>query len=618
MILTDSRAAVHLYRAIEHGQRHPRRRNLDHRDLLHRSPVAECVHHVRRLQRQQPHLLELDAAPRDRLLRRAVPRQELPKGAPRLGAGAQRREGALGDTDAPHAVVYASRAEPRLRHREAAALLVQQVGDRHAHVAEGDLRVAVGRVVVPKHAQHADDIDARRVHRHEHHRLLPPHGRAGGVRFAAGPAAAHDPTHDDGELAARVARAGRPHLAPVDDVLVSLPLDARLHVRRVRARALRLRHRKARADLSAQQRLQPRLLLLARAKVREELHVARVGSGAVEHLGAPLVAAHQLRERRVVERAQPGPLPDLGAAWQKEVPQPGRARLCLELVHKGDGRPAAAGGGVRCERLPPAALVWQHVLRDEGPRAVEELPPARREGEGQRVVQVQRRLRRRRAVGSRGRCLLRRRLVAAPAPAPRHSLRRPHARRDLVDACALELPLLLDQLRLALERRQRLLGGGRRPLGRTAARRVDHLLAHRRERDLRGLVVEHLRRRRRLPLRLGLLLVVAHAREAERVGEQQQHGRDLAVLRQLQPLLQRSRHLRLAEPRARQPSRAHGREELVSGERADALPHDLLVVVAELAQLGAELEAEDRVGAEGRHAEEVAEQGELLPVERVW
>ena len=50
------------------------------------------------------------------------------------------------------------------------------------------------------------------------------------------------------------------------------------------------------------------------------------------------------------------------------------------------------------------------------------------------------------------------------------------------------------------------------------------------------------------------------------------------------------------------------------GDVADALPHALLVVVAELAQLGAELEAEDRVGAEGRHAEEVAEQGELLPV----
>ena len=45
-------------------------------------------------------------------------------------------EGPLGHTDGPHAVMDASRAEPGLRHGEAAALLAQQVVRGHADVLE--------------------------------------------------------------------------------------------------------------------------------------------------------------------------------------------------------------------------------------------------------------------------------------------------------------------------------------------------------------------------------------------------------------------------------------------------------------------------------------------------
>ena len=66
----------------------------------------------------------------------------------------------------------AARAEPSLRDLEAAAFAEQHVRRRHAHVLERDLRVPVRRIVVAEHRQHAADGDARRVHRHEDHRLL--------------------------------------------------------------------------------------------------------------------------------------------------------------------------------------------------------------------------------------------------------------------------------------------------------------------------------------------------------------------------------------------------------------------------------------------------------------
>ena len=78
----------------------------------------------------------------------------------------------FGHADGAHAVVDAARAQAALRDLEAAAFAEQQVLDRHAHVLEQHLGVAVRRVVVAEHRQHAHDLDAGRVERNEDLRLL--------------------------------------------------------------------------------------------------------------------------------------------------------------------------------------------------------------------------------------------------------------------------------------------------------------------------------------------------------------------------------------------------------------------------------------------------------------
>jgi hypothetical protein len=162
---------------------------------------------------------------------------------------------------------------PRLRDREPAALLAEQVGDGHAHVGERELGVAV-LVLVAERREVPVDRKTRRVPRHEHHRLLPVRGRVG-VGLA----------HQDEDLAALVGRAGDPPLAAVDDVVVAVAHDAGLDVGGVRRRDVRLGHRERRADLARQQRLEPLLLLLRGAEQVQRLHVAGVGCLAVDHLG---------------------------------------------------------------------------------------------------------------------------------------------------------------------------------------------------------------------------------------------------------------------------------------------------------------------------------------------
>ena len=135
----------------------------------------------------------------------------LPKATRDLHALAHRLQRALGHSDAAHAVMDASRPQPALGNLESAAFAQKHVGDRHAHVLETHFAVAVRGVVIAKDRQHALDFDARRIHGHQNHGLLlvfP--GRGIGL------------AHEDGDLAARIARAGSPPLAAVDHVLVSL------------------------------------------------------------------------------------------------------------------------------------------------------------------------------------------------------------------------------------------------------------------------------------------------------------------------------------------------------------------------------------------------------------
>ena len=104
--------------------------------------------------------------------------------------------------------------EPALRDLEAPAAAEDHVVERHAHVLEHDLAMAVGRVEVAEHRQHALDAHAGRVQRHQHQRVLLV---AVGLRIGA--------AHEERERAARVADAGGPPLASVEDDVVALERD---------------------------------------------------------------------------------------------------------------------------------------------------------------------------------------------------------------------------------------------------------------------------------------------------------------------------------------------------------------------------------------------------------
>ena len=64
-------------------QRHVRRHDLDHRDLGARGLVAHRIHQVRRPQRQQPRLIDLDARLRDVAANGALLRERLAERHPR-------------------------------------------------------------------------------------------------------------------------------------------------------------------------------------------------------------------------------------------------------------------------------------------------------------------------------------------------------------------------------------------------------------------------------------------------------------------------------------------------------------------------------------------------------
>ena len=199
-----------------------------------------------------------------------------------------RLERFLGGADRAHAMVDAARPEPPLRDLEAPALAEQHVRRRHAHVVELDLHVPVRRVVIAEHRQVPLDRDARRIERHQDHRLLLVASRA-----------------DGSVLPIRIAtlQRGSPapldhHLRPLIDIFVAAHFDAALDVGRVGRGDVGLGHQEGRADLAVHQRLQPLVLLLARAVAVQHLHVAGVRRGAVEHLRRPQRCGPSPRRRR--------------------------------------------------------------------------------------------------------------------------------------------------------------------------------------------------------------------------------------------------------------------------------------------------------------------------------
>ena len=89
-------------------------------------------------------------------------------------------------------------------------------------------------------------------------------------------------THEDNNLAARIRRPRSKPFVTVDEVAITIALDARLDVGGVTGRHRRLGHGERRTDLAFQQRREPLPFLFVAAVARQHFHVARVGRRAVE------------------------------------------------------------------------------------------------------------------------------------------------------------------------------------------------------------------------------------------------------------------------------------------------------------------------------------------------
>ena len=96
----------------------------------------------------------------------------------------------LGGADGAHAVMDAPGPKPRLRQREAAAFLAEEILGRHAHILEQHFAMAL-RMALVHHRRVAHDGKAGRVARHQHHALA----LCGSGRSGLGLA------HDDEDLA---------------------------------------------------------------------------------------------------------------------------------------------------------------------------------------------------------------------------------------------------------------------------------------------------------------------------------------------------------------------------------------------------------------------------------
>ena len=192
----------------------------------------------------------------------------------------------------------------------------------------------------------ADDLDPRRVQRHEDLALL-----FEGLRVRAGL------DHGDHDLAARIASAGDIEFLAIDDPFVSLQHRLGRNVLGVRRGDIRLGHRIGRADLAGQQGLQPLFLLLGRADALQHFHIAGIGRRAVQRLARQRVLAQLRRDIGIVEIVQP--FAGLGIR-QEEVPESAVARLLLSGLQQFE-LPRRIGPAVGAPFAQPEILLGDRI-----------------------------------------------------------------------------------------------------------------------------------------------------------------------------------------------------------------------------------------------------------------
>ena len=153
-------------------------------------------------------------------------------------------------------------------------------------------------------------------------------------------------THEDRDLAARIAGAGDPPLAAVEDY--SSPSRTMLAWMFVASEdaTVGLGHRKARADLARQQRLQPALPSARRCRNAPAPPCCRCPAPTVEHLGRHRErAAHDFAERRVLQVRKPGAAL---ASGRNRFHKPAARAFGFQLSMIGDRLPAVAFGNLGC------------------------------------------------------------------------------------------------------------------------------------------------------------------------------------------------------------------------------------------------------------------------------
>src|SRR5258708_38332656 len=114
----------------------------------------------------------------------------------------------------------ASWSETALGDLETLALAEQDIARGHTDVFKQNLPVTVRCIIESKNWKHLFNLDTRRVERHENLRLLLMPRRIH-IRL----------THDDRDLATRIACALRRPFATVDDILFAVTLDAGFDIR---------------------------------------------------------------------------------------------------------------------------------------------------------------------------------------------------------------------------------------------------------------------------------------------------------------------------------------------------------------------------------------------------
>ena len=171
----------------------------------------------------------------------------------------------LGGANRAHTMMDAAGSKPTLRDLEATSFTEKQILDRHPHVLEHDIAMAMGCIVIAENWQVAQDRDARRIARHENHALLTMARRVG-----AGLA------HNDHYLAPGIKDAASPPLAAVYDIMIAIPHYAGLDVGCVRASRFRFGHQESGTDLARHQRMQPAIFLCSRTVTMEDFHVSGI------------------------------------------------------------------------------------------------------------------------------------------------------------------------------------------------------------------------------------------------------------------------------------------------------------------------------------------------------